>query len=572
MSPLEPFDPQQLLTELAKSHAALATLKEHVVSLEQVKRELSHQIELKDTRIGVLEYEAFTRSIELSELKKMVFGKRSEREVEHIPVSAMPLFRDKAIPEVPEPENCGSLIKEHTRKARKKIPRTREHKFPDHLPQVHRYPEHELTLCPCCESPQDHFVKYATTQKLGYYGNPFYVINYHRPIQTCKHCETVAPLTPLDAPLERSCFHETTVAGVVAEKCTLGTSIYRQAQRMQLNDIEISPEHLYQTTLSVALMFKPIATAIKRSILGGVFLADVTHISGKVKNKETHKERYKRCNLFSMMGVQKEIYYEYTESLTNETFLDVYDGVVFPLTSDAAAGFINLCGNAGVPQALCNYHARRRFKKSHSYNKQRALEALSFYRELSQIEKAIAHLCPADKMQARQKDAAPILQKFKIWCEYYYEREPKSTPLASAIGYVLRNWTGLTYYLHDGRVPFHTNNIEQMFRDIARGRRSFFHVSSLQGGQALAIFYTLVQSCQLRGIDPFYYLADVMNLISEVSDVTLLIPRNWKQWRLEHAKEKFGPRALVSHAEPEKKLIIVNSDNTPYMEVLLETA
>ncbi len=66
-----------------------------------------------------------------------------------------------------------------------------------------------------------------------------------------------------------------------------------------------------------------------------------------------------------------------------------------------------------------------------------------------------------------------------------------------------------------GRVPFHTNDIEGVFRSIVNARKAFLHVSSFEGGKALAIYFSLVNSCQLIDINPFLYLADVFRRIGE---------------------------------------------------------
>lgn len=54
----------------------------------------------------------------------------------------------------------------------------------------------------------------------------------------------------------------------------------------------------------------------------------------------------------------------------------------------------------------------------------------------------------------------------------------------------------------------------------------------------VAVFQTLITSCQLAGIDPYKYLVDVLQRISlhPARDIRELIPRLWN--------EKFGANPL----------------------------
>lgn len=129
-----------------------------------------------------------------------------------------------------------------------------------------------------------------------------------------------------------------------------------------------------------------------------------------------------------------------------------------------------------------------------------------------------------------------------------------------ACRYVLKNWADLTYFLQDGRVPFHTNDIERIFRGIANARKAFLHVSSLEGGKALAIYFTLVHSCQLIDVDPFIYLADVFRRIGEHTNVNDLIPRNWKERFYEDARQRYALRPFQGQIAPVPETIL----HSPY--------
>ena len=61
------------------------------------------------------------------------------------------------------------------------------------------------------------------------------------------------------------------------------------------------------------------------------------------------------------------------------------------------------------------------------------------------------------------------------------------------------------------------------------GRRNYLFVGDLQAGRHLAGLYSLVATCEARGINPFEYLADVLPRVSDHPQSRLdeLLPGAW---------------------------------------------
>ena len=80
------------------------------------------------------------------------------------------------------------------------------------------------------------------------------------------------------------------------------------------------------------------------------------------------------------------------------------------------------------------------------------------------------HLDAGARQRLRQEQARPILDKL-----YTYLQEQRATalpksPLGTAVGYALRNWTALTRYTEDGRLKIDNNGAEQALRPIVLAR------------------------------------------------------------------------------------------------------
>jgi hypothetical protein len=77
------------------------------------------------------------------------------------------------------------------------------------------------------------------------------------------------------------------------------------------------------------------------------------------------------------------------------------------------------------------------------------------------------------------------------------------------------------------------NLVENALRGVAIGRRNWLFVGSAKGGDHAAIFYSLIETCRLGGIDPERYLADVIARIGDhsINRIDDLLPWNWQAAR-----------------------------------------
>ena len=82
---------------------------------------------------------------------------------------------------------------------------------------------------------------------------------------------------------------------------------------------------------------------------------------------------------------------------------------------------------------------------------------------------------------------------------------PESS-LGKAISYVLGLWTGLTRFLDDPRIPLDNNHTERGLRSIVLGRRNHYGSRSRRGTHVAALFYSLIESAKLSGVEPKRYL------------------------------------------------------------------
>jgi len=89
----------------------------------------------------------------------------------------------------------------------------------------------------------------------------------------------------------------------------------------------------------------------------------------------------------------------------------------------------------------------------------------------------------------------------------------------------------LQVFLADPEVPIDTNHLERGLRVIPTGKKNWLFCWTEIGADRVAIIQSLLVTCRLQGVDPYTYLVDVLQRISEhpASQVGDLTPRVWKE-------------------------------------------
>ncbi|WP_258170734.1 IS66 family transposase, partial [Burkholderia cepacia] len=95
--------------------------------------------------------------------------------------------------------------------------------------------------------------------------------------------------------------------------------------------------------------------------------------------------------------------------------------------------------------------------------------------------------------------------------------------------YLRAQWPKLIRYLENGDWPISNNPCENAIRPFCVGRRGWLFSDTVDGANASANLYTLVESAKANGIDPYRYLTGLFQrlpLAETVDDYDALLP--WK--------------------------------------------
>ena len=101
--------------------------------------------------------------------------------------------------------------------------------------------------------------------------------------------------------------------------------------------------------------------------------------------------------------------------------------------------------------------------------------------------------------------------------------------LGKALHYLNGQWKKLTRYIENGAWPICNNACENAIRPFVVGRKSWLFADTVNGANASANLYSIIETCKANRIDPYGYLTWLFKrlpLAQTVDDYDALMPWN----------------------------------------------
>ena len=372
-----------------------------------------------------------------------------------------------------------------------------------------------------------------TTYRLAQRPGSYVVLKYVR--QVIKRNDTGAIVIP-PAPaniLDKSVADVSFLAGLLVDKFVYHLPLYRQHQRLQQSGIQLSRSTLTGLGSRTIDLLTPIFHAQFGHILQSRVLAmDETPIKAGRK----HKGKLRQAYFWPVYGEADEIAFSYSPSRASKHVREVlgesFKGVLVSDGNEAYARYAQT--RETVTHAECWAHTRRYFERAKEAEPQAVDEVLAIIGALYRIEAHIRdkQLTGEAKLTYRTQHSEPVATAFWTWCDSQCQRHDllPSNPLSKALKYAMARVDSLKVFLSDPDVPIDTNHLERALRPIPMGRRSWLFCWTELGARQVGIIQSLLVTCKLQGINPYTYLVDVLQRISQhpASKAIELTPRVWK--------------------------------------------
>jgi hypothetical protein len=211
------------------------------------------------------------------------------------------------------------------------------------------------------------------------------------------------------------------------------------------------------------------------------------------------------------------------------------------LLADCYSGYqgIALRSDGRIQRAACVAHARRKvFDARDAYPLESSL-VLAKFQQLYDIEDRAKAVSVDERVAMRQSESAAVWQSLGEWLggDAAAGVLPKSQ-LGGALGYLRNHWEELQTYLSVGRMPIDNNDVEQLMKQVAIGRKNWLFIGSVPAGERAADFLTLVSSAWRNDLDVWAYIKDVLDrLLADETDYAALRPDVWRQEHPEAVRE-----------------------------------
>lgn len=532
--------------ENRKLQRHLEQAQEILLDKDELIRERDEQIASLQARIAGMQEkvdEGIVKGWQLAELKGMLFGKRSERFVpaeEEVKVAIQQTFGPEfdsqeveAILVQPSKESARADAQQAAEKTSRHNKRHKAHKGRRPIPS------HIETHTIVVDTPGDKTgYKNMGIKKSVYYdylpGKIIKVVEEH-PQYISEDGETILPAAPVKPRMvERGTVGNTLLAYMHTERFVYYVPYYRQLQRFERNmalsfaasTVDHWEEVCYQ---KLKRLMKPFKRLLEQA---GYIKADETTL--KYVN-DVGKGKASNGWLWVFLAPEiKLILFEFSPSRGHEVPKEILKNFKGTLQADGYSAYGTAFNdNEDVTLMGCLVHIRRGFDKAKKQDKALAEEALTL---VGLIYKSEQHADDKkfntdQRLVMRQKYARPILEKLKTWLEEQQHKNlPPDTPIVKAVNYALNQWDRLRMFLEDGKIDPDNNSVERAIRPVTLFRKNSLFAGNEHGGERAALFYSLVESCKLNGIDPFEYLQDIYERLYDcpASELIQLLPPYWK--------------------------------------------
>ncbi len=338
------------------------------------------------------------------------------------------------------------------------------------------------------------------------------------------------------------------VAHVLVSKYIDGLTLYRLSRIYERSGVKIPTSTLGDIVCGGAhLLLGPAKHIAQQALASYVINQDDTGL--RVLDRD-HPRGIKRGHIWAYCGDAMWHVYRYAPDWRGEhpcAFLKEYTGVI---QGDGYSGITSLFtareAAAGPTRAGCMMHARRYFFDAYKAGDTRAGLALALIHDIYQIERLAKdkQLPPEARLQLRQAQALPILQRLKTWMGAIAGTVLPKSPLGKAFTYAQNQWAALRVPFCDGRLEIDNGEAERRLKLLATGRKNWLFAGSDAGAERAATILTVVGTAVAQGVDPLAYLTDVFGRIAAgfpSSRLAELMPLAWAKQRGQQIKTDQPP-------------------------------
>ena len=157
-------------------------------------------------------------------------------------------------------------------------------------------------------------------------------------------------------------------------------------------------------------------------------------------------------------------------------------------------------------------HVRHKFTDAQALHPELAARAIKCLELLYDLETNLkANGATYEEIAAeRRAKALPIMDAMEKWMESEHSKCTPSDPMGKALDYTYKLWSRLRRYALDSRYHIDNNSVERNQRPSVMGRKNYLFSKSDSRAVDNAIFYSLIESFEIVGVNPLQWLTHVL--------------------------------------------------------------
>lgn len=510
------------ITSLKQQLSALTAERD---SLRSTTERLSSE---RDALQGVVE----KMRCELRELRRTLFGRRSER---FIPTDPSQLKLDfegvarlkeeqayaaaQAATETPSRKEPTPRVVKPTEERQRRI-------FSEHLERRDEIIEPE-------QIPADSKrIGEEVTELLEYKPGELYIRRLIRPKYALPDGDGVVIGQLPSLPLPRTNAGPSILAQLLVGKYQDHLPLHRQIGILARSGVQLKASTVSDWVQGAAELLEPLYECLRKRVLGCDYI-QVDESIIPVLDKDKPGATRKGYHWVVRSPELKSLFFHYDKGSRAQYvvvgLLKDFQGAV---QSDGYGAYDIYENKQGVLLLGCWAHVRRKFEHALSEDPERAEYALRVIGQLYAIERRVKEEgLPPDEIKAiREKEAYPLIREFERWVERQTGSSTPQSALGKAVRYAYALYPRMARYVMDGRYRIDNNGAENAVRPLALGRKNYLFCRNHEAAYHTAIVYSLLGTCRLWDIDPLRWLTDVFARIQDCSVKRLeeLLPHKWK--------------------------------------------
>ena len=324
------------------------------------------------------------------------------------------------------------------------------------------------------------------------------------------------------------------LAQIVIDKYRYHLPEYRQVKRYADLGIKLPTSTINDWIHAVASKLDPLYEALRHDILEGDYL-QIDEVPWRIADKPGKSRRGYAWQFLDNRPQSHGLYFLYMNGSRAGTIpraeLLNFHGAI---QTDGYGVYDYFEYQDNVTLLGCMAHVRRKFTDAQNTHPQLAAQAVKWIEVLYKLEANLkAEGADFERIATeRQTKAIPIMDAMEKWMQNVHTQCTPSDSMGKAIDYAYKLWPRLKRYALDGRYHIDNNPVERSQRPSVIGRKNYLFSKNDSGAVDNAIFYSLIESCDLVGLEPLKWLTDVLTKLNDDTSpeqIRLMLPYYYKK-------------------------------------------